>query len=287
MPTTASRRTTLKRDRVGPADPAATNAPRLSSEVDDVTPLSTPALPAAPTRGPRCTAVKQAVMASALCATLTGMVPASVDAQAIYKWTDDQGITHYSTTPPPESARREHHLLDRQGQTRDVRRAPVVDTQDPEARAAALEAQRAAEAAAEAARRDEARARFLQQAFGSREEIQASHERRVQVLKDANRISESQERTLLRERARIAAQLEDDQRRPAERARYARELAELDQRIREERAARAARFDQQRRLERERDDALADWDRLIDPGPSSHDAANDTPAAADAAPPTP
>lgn len=241
-----------------------------------MTPLPVQSDSKPPTRarvpGGRRVNLMRATLASALGAMVMLAATDNAGAQSIYKWTDDQGITHYSTTPPPESARREHHLLDRQGQTRDVRRAPAIDTDDPEARAAALEARRAAEAAAEAARLDEARARFLRQAFGSSDEIRASTERRVAVLQDANRISEAQERTLLRERARIAAQKEDEHRSAADRARYARELDELDQRIREERAARAARFEQQRRLERERDEALDDWARLIDPGLQDDDA---------------
>lgn len=199
--------------------------------------------------------------------TSSVFAPSSVSAQTIYKWTDSNNVTHYSTTPPPESSQGEHHVIDRQGQTRDVRRAPPpID--DPAALEAAEAAAQAELAAREAQRRDDDRARFLRQAFASVDDIARTYDRRIAVLGGNRSISEAQEHALLRERARISAQRDSQNRRPDELARYERELAELNQRIAEERAARASQFEQQQQLERERDTAIADWERLIENAPS-------------------
>lgn len=72
---------------------------------------------------------------------------ANVHAQ-LYKWVDDQGVTHYTKAPPPESAKHDREILGKQGQTKGIIRGLISDEEkraEAEKRAAEEAKQKAEE----------------------------------------------------------------------------------------------------------------------------------------------
>lgn len=200
-------------------------------------------------------------------------MPSLVDAQ-IYRWVDDAGVVHFTTTPPPETAHRERRVLDRHGIERDVLPAPMTpeerERQEVERERERIEMQRREQ---EQARRIEegralnARVRQLHHAFASVDEIIEQRDRRLALVANTLALSANQEATLQRERDRIAAQLDDPRASPENRERYRRELADLDRRIAQEQA-----FQQRQRAAMDdiRAQAAADiqdYERLVLPVP--------------------
>ena len=129
-------------------------------------------------------------------------------------------------------------MLDGQGHEREVRPAPPtaeerelqVQAEERERQEAErLDRERARQQAAVAAR--EARIRQLHQAYANVDEIREQRERRLAMVANTLALSESQERILQRERARIAAQIADSQPDSRDLERYHRELSDLDRRI--------------------------------------------------------
>ncbi|HEY0666232.1 MAG TPA: DUF4124 domain-containing protein [Gallionella sp.] len=111
-------------------------------------------------------------------ASLTFSLPA---AAKLYKWVDDQGVTHYGETIPPEYAGKDRSELNQTGR--------VVNTKDvltPEE----LSAQRAAQAQADAEKRERAKAKLeadrrdkmLVSTYSSSAEIDLARKRNLQQI---------------------------------------------------------------------------------------------------------
>lgn len=156
----------------------------------------------------------------------------------IYQWVDDSGVVHYSSTPPPSAAAREVRLLDGQGHEREVRPAPpTAKERELQAQAEERERQEAERLDQERARQQaevaarEARMRHLHQAYANVGEIREQRDRRLAMVKNTLAPSESRERILQGERARIAAQIADSRPDSRDLERYHRELSDLDRRI--------------------------------------------------------
>jgi hypothetical protein len=214
--------------------------------------------------------MRQTIRRLALLLPLIFLVP-PLDAR-IYRWVDDGGIVHYSTTPPPAASQRELRVLDTQGREQQVRPAPPT-AEERERQAEAREQQRQdalrrederARQQAEATARD-ARARQLHRAYASVDEILEQRDRRLAMVENTLLLSNSQKETLRRERERIATQIERASADSRDLERYRTELADLNQRIEREQL-----FQQRQReaLNAIRDHAEADirdFERFVKP----------------------
>ncbi|AGA32096.1 hypothetical protein TVNIR_0389 [Thioalkalivibrio nitratireducens DSM 14787] len=201
------------------------------------------------------------------------LAPPLLDAQ-IYRWVDDAGVVHFSTTPPPETADRERRVLDRLGIERRVLPAPMSSEerqrQEAEREQERIEAQRREREHAQRIAEGvalESRVRQLHRAYASVDEIVDQRDRRLGLVANNLKLSEGQEATLQRERDRIAAQLDDTRASPENQERYRRELADLDRRV-----AREQSFQQRQReaMAAIREQAAADirdYERLLTPVP--------------------
>ena len=98
-------------------------------------------------------------------------------AEKVYKWVDEDGVTHYGDYIPPEYAEREHSVLNEQGVQLSVVEGALTDEQRKQRR---LEAKAAAEAekAREAA---QVRDRILLSTYLSIEEIEDLRDRRIEL----------------------------------------------------------------------------------------------------------
>jgi hypothetical protein len=159
----------------------------------------------------------------------------------IYRWVDDSGVVHYSTTPPPSSADRELRILDTEGRQRLVRPAPPTAA-DRERQAQARERERQAAEAREreqaqlaaAAVARQARGRQLRAAYANVGEILEQRDRRVAMVETTLRLSEQQETALQSELERIAAQMRAARVDERTMQRYRDELADVESRIHRE-----------------------------------------------------
>jgi hypothetical protein len=159
----------------------------------------------------------------------------------IYRWVDDSGVVHYSTTPPPSSADRELRILDTEGRQRLVRPAPPTAA-DRERQAEARERERQAAEAREreqaqlaaAAVARQARGRQLRAAYANVGEILEQRDRRVAMVETTLRLSEQQEAALQSELERIAAQMRAARVDERTMQRYRDELADVESRIHRE-----------------------------------------------------
>jgi len=97
---------------------------------------------------------------------------------ATYKWTDDQGVVHYSDKVPPEAVSKGATVLDKQGRpTKKIEPAPTPE--QLKAREAAEEDQRArAKVEQDQARKD----RALMQSYTTEAEIDVAKSRALQTL---------------------------------------------------------------------------------------------------------
>lgn len=183
--------------------------------------------------------MRQTIRRLALLLPLIFLV-APLDAR-IYRWVDDGGIVHYSTTPPPAAAQREMRVLDAQGREQQVRPAPpTAEERERAAEAREQERQEALRREEERARQHaelaarEMRARQLHRAYASVDEIREQRDRRLAMVENTLLLSNSQEETLQRERDRIAAQIERAPADSRDLERYRTELTDLNQRIERE-----------------------------------------------------
>lgn len=103
-------------------------------------------------------------------------VPAQ--AEKLYKWVDDRGVTHYGDSVPAEDARRERKVLNDQGI--EVKVLPRERTDAEVAEAAARQAELAAQEQAQAASAE--RDRILLDTYLSVEEISMLRDRRILAL---------------------------------------------------------------------------------------------------------
>ncbi|WP_019568857.1 DUF4124 domain-containing protein [Thioalkalivibrio sp. ALMg13-2] len=182
-------------------------------------------------------------LAGALLLGLT--VPVQAD---IYRWVDDNGTVHYSSTPQPETSQRERRIYDSEGRMREILPAPMSAEERAQAAAEREQAERNLEATQRARQDRVAREHQLRRAYTSLEEIEELRERRERSIGGNVLRSEAQEKTLLRERERIRRQLDGVNENSALADRYRAELDELDARIARER--------QYRRGQRERLSAI-------------------------------
>lgn len=182
-------------------------------------------------------------------------------AAQIFRWVDEQGVTHYSTTPPPQTAERERRELDRAGQERRVigGAGPV---EDREAQAQAREMARLEE---EQRRQEQARAQQLRMLYENEADIMAQRDRRLALLANNLTLSESQMVLLQREHARIGVQLENAEKRGDARniERHQNELADLEQRIQREEAHQARQQSMKADIEANAATDLEDYRRLV------------------------
>jgi chromosome segregation ATPase len=188
----------------------------------------------------------------------------------IYRWVDDAGVTHFSSSPPPESAERERTVLDRSGRPREVLPAPpTAEDREQEARRQELERLEAEQRAQEEAKRQaeaaalQQRVRQLHQSYANIEDILEERDRRLAVVENNLMLSARQMETLQRERDRIADQIDRHTGNAQTLERYQRELADLDRRLEREKVHQ----DRQRRMAAEIEAAaqrdIDDYQRLL------------------------
>lgn len=72
----------------------------------------------------------------------------------LYKWVDDKGNVHYTTTPPPESGVHDRIIIGDQGQKKGVIRGKISDEEKAEIERKAAEEEARKKAEAEAKKRD-------------------------------------------------------------------------------------------------------------------------------------
>lgn len=209
----------------------------------------------------------------ALLLPLAGFLLPPADAR-IYRWTDDAGVVHYSTTPPPSAADRELRILDNEGRQRQVRPAPptaeererAAKKREEERREAEQREREQAQRQAEAAAREQ-RSRQLRAAYASVDEIRQQRDRRVEMVKTTLMLSERQEATLQSELERIAAQMRSSQADEHTMARYREEFADLESRIHREWAFQRRQREMLAEITSSAEQDMRDFERLMNGAP--------------------
>ncbi len=194
-------------------------------------------------------------------ALLLGLaVPVQAD---IYRWVDDDGTVHYSSTPQPETSQRERRIYDSEGRMREILPAPMSAEERAQAAAEREQAESDLEAT-QRARQDRAeRERQLRRAYASLDEIEELRERRERSITGNIQRSEAQEKTLLRERERIRRQLDGANEGSRLADRYRDELQELDARIARERQYRRGQRDRLSAIHERLDLDRRDFQQLV------------------------
>jgi Domain of unknown function (DUF4124) len=117
-----------------------------------------------------------------LCAVILlaspGFAAGAANGRTLYKWVDEQGVTHYGDHIPPEYAAQERHVINSQGV--EINRLEAQKT--PEALAA--EDQRKAEA-----EQSKNRDRNLLNTYASVQEIERLRDQRVTLLSDQIKVT--------------------------------------------------------------------------------------------------
>ncbi|MFN2348328.1 MAG: DUF4124 domain-containing protein [Thioalkalivibrio sp.] len=174
------------------------------------------------------------------------LVVTSAQAQ-MYRWTDEQGRTHYSDSPPPEAARQERRVMDERGIT--------VRTLDRALTEEELEQRRQEEARAEAERQvreeQERRDRILLQSFGSERELITARDDRVTLIDSTLNITREKIRNLEEQKSRLEER----------RNRLASQDREIPAALTEDIASLVRQLDIQERF---RDDRAAERQRLME-----------------------
>lgn len=112
-----------------------------------------------------------------LVALIAGIAFSLPAAAKMYKWVDDQGVTHYGETIPPEYANKDRTELNKTGRT--VKKEEVLNSEERRAKAEADAQKRADdEAAVERKRRDKA----LVNTYSSSAEIDLARSRNLQQV---------------------------------------------------------------------------------------------------------
>ncbi|HWJ35881.1 MAG TPA: DUF4124 domain-containing protein [Steroidobacteraceae bacterium] len=123
-------------------------------------------------------------LAWAFCAVLllaTSSFPAgaaATNSRKLYKWVDEQGVTHYGDHIPPEFATQEQHVINSQGV--ETERIPAQGTADQ----AAAEEQRKNDAEQKASRD-----KNLLNTYGSVTEIERLRDQRLALLADQIKVT--------------------------------------------------------------------------------------------------
>lgn len=190
-------------------------------------------------------------------------VPAQAD---IYRWVDDDGTVHYSSSPQPETSQRERRVYDSEGRMREILPAPMSAEERAQAAAEREQAERDLEAT-QRARQDRAeRETQLRRAYASLDEIEELRDRRERSIGSNIQRSEAQEKTLLRERERIRRQLDGANEDSGLADRYHAELEDLDNRIARERQYRRGQRDRLSAIHERLDLDQRDFQRLVQNG---------------------
>jgi hypothetical protein len=206
---------------------------------------------------------------------LTAIPQAQAQAQAqaeIYRWVDDRGVTHFSTTPPPETSQWERQIYDRQGWVRQQLDAPPTEA-DRERQREAWEQERI-EAERQAMEQDlrraenallQARMRELDLTYSGPDDIREQRDQRLDQIVATLKTSEGFIATLEGERARITAQIERHMGGDSTLERYDAELADLDRRLERERSHQERQRAMMTEIEARAARDLADYERLVLP----------------------
>ena len=120
--------------------------------------------------------VLRAVLLLAISASTAGAAPAN--GRKLYKWVDEQGVTHYGDTIPPEYAGQEQHIINSQGIETDH-----VDAQKSAEQLAADEQKRLD--AAQSAARD----KNLLNTYVAVSEIERLRDQRLALLSDQVKVT--------------------------------------------------------------------------------------------------
>ncbi|WP_196800888.1 DUF4124 domain-containing protein [Thioalkalivibrio sp. ALE17] len=187
-------------------------------------------------------------------------VPVQAD---IYRWVDDDGTVHYSSTPQPETSQRERRIYDSEGRMREILPAPMSAEERAQAAAEREQAERDLEATQRARQDRAAREQQLRRAYASLDEIEELRERRERSIAGNIQRSEAQEKTLLRERERIRRQLDGANEGSPLADRYRAELEELDARIARERQYRRGQRDRLSAIHERLDLDRRDFQQLV------------------------
>lgn len=97
---------------------------------------------------------------------------------ALYKWVDDEGVTRYTTTLPPESAQHERKVITKQGRTLKTYSGARTSEQKAEDERRQAEQERKARAVIAAKKRD----RALQVSYHTIADIEAKRENKFHAL---------------------------------------------------------------------------------------------------------
>jgi hypothetical protein len=113
-----------------------------------------------------------------LALSILNLAASNADAQRIYCWTDDAGMTHCGDSVPAASARHDREIRNQQGVTIGTEEGEVTESERAE-----LERQRAEEAARlAAAEESQAYDRMLLAAYVSVEDIETLRDRRLELI---------------------------------------------------------------------------------------------------------
>jgi len=110
----------------------------------------------------------------------------AVHAEKVYKWVDNDGVTHYGDYIPPEYAELQHSVLNEQGVQLEVIEGALTDEQRQQLRLEteiAVNAEKAREA-------NELRDRVLLSTYLSVEEIQDLRDRRIELVQAQIHVTE-------------------------------------------------------------------------------------------------
>ncbi|HSM27761.1 MAG TPA: DUF4124 domain-containing protein [Thioalkalivibrio sp.] len=190
----------------------------------------------------------------------------------IYRWVDDRGVTHFSTTPPPETSQWERQVYDRQGWVQQQLHAPPTEADRERVREAREQERIEAERRVVEQEREraemamlQARARQLDQAYSGLEDIREQRDRRLDQIAVTLEMSDGFVTTLEGERARINVQIEGHTGNDATLERYRAELADLDRRLEREREHQERQRAMMAEIEADAARDLADYQRLVLP----------------------
>lgn len=190
----------------------------------------------------------------------------------IYRWVDDRGVTHFSTTPPPETSQWERQVYDRHGRMQEQVDAPPTEGERERERETLEEERLEAEQRAMEQQRQRAKAAALQArmrqldlAYGDLDDILEQRDRRLDQISAALEMSEGFVTTLEGERDRIASQMKHHTGNDATLERYRAELADLDRRLERERAHQERQRAMMAEVEARAARDLADYERLVLP----------------------
>ena len=111
---------------------------------------------------------------------LRGRTPAPANGRTLYKWVDEQGVTHYGDHIPPEYAAQEQHVINSQG----VEIEPPRGAEDP--RAAGRRRTKEDSTREQRANRD----KNLLNTYASVQEIERLRDQRLTLLADQIKVTE-------------------------------------------------------------------------------------------------